>query len=66
MTDRISSVADLTTWADNTLDVDGEQAKRVARAVWDRADFPHPVSDTDLTDYLRGLDVDWLYDAAGD
>lgn len=61
---RISSVADLATWADNTLDVDGDQARRVARAIWDRDDFPHPVNGTDLTEYLRGLDSEWLYEAA--
>jgi hypothetical protein len=61
---HISSVADVRTWAANTLDVNGEQAGRVARAVWSRPDFPHPTHHADLTDYLGSLDDDWLYDQA--
>lgn len=58
---QVSSVRDLQTWADNLLDVTTEQAERVARAIWDRGDFPHPVNNTDLTDYLSGLPDEWLY-----
>jgi hypothetical protein len=60
----ISSVADLKTWAANVLDVNSEQAGRVARAIWSRPDFPHPAHHADLTDYLGGLNDDWLLDQA--
>ncbi len=62
---RISSVADLETWASNTLDVDTDGARRVARAIWDRDDFPHPVNGTDLSDYLAELPEDWLAEQVG-
>lgn len=60
----ISSKRDVKVWAENVLDVDGEQAQAVADAVWGRADFPHPVNHTDLTEYLAGLGEDGLAAAA--
>ena len=57
---NVSSKADIRTWANNTLDVDDAQAERIADAIWKRGDFPHPVNNTNLDDYLETLDDGWL------
>ena len=65
MTTLISSVRDLEVWAANMFpDLDGDQTGRIARAIWDREDFPHPVNNTRLDDYLDALDDKWLYEQA--
>ena len=60
----ISSVRDLRIWANNSLVVGDEEADRVANAIWERADFPHPVDNTDLAEWLAHLDTVWLYEVA--
>jgi len=56
----ISSRKDLKIWAENCLDVTTEEAEDIASAIWMRNDFPHPVNNTDLSQYLSQLDMDWL------
>jgi|SRR5215471_11927692 len=58
---NVSSKADLRTWANNSFDVDDEQAQRLADYIWEREDFPHPVNNTDITDYLADLPDEWVY-----
>jgi len=66
VTTLISSIRDIEGWAANCLNIDDEQAKRLADAIWQRADFPHPVNNSALDDYLEALDTDWLYEMAGE
>lgn len=64
MKHRISSLRDLEIWADGILGSDmapGDE-KRIAAAVRDRADFP--AWGTDMTEYLEGLDGDWLVEVS--
>jgi hypothetical protein len=60
ITHPISSFHDLAIWAENILGVDGNQAQHVARAIWDRDDFPSPGNGTELTEYVAALDAVWL------
>ena len=59
---NIQTKRDLAAWAASHLDISDNQADRVARAIWVRPDFPHPLTaHSDLSDYLADLDGDWLY-----
>ena len=62
MTTLISSVRDLETWAANMFpDLDSDQTGRIARAIWDREDFPHPVNNDRhraARDDARGVQVE--------
>jgi hypothetical protein len=60
ITHPISSFHDLAIWAENILGVDGNQAQHVARAIWDRDDFPSVDDGPELTEYVEGLDAVWL------
>lgn len=64
MTYYATTITDVIDWAARGLNLDNEQAERVGRAIWHRDDFPHPVNNTDIEDYLNELDADWLYEQA--
>ncbi len=60
---RISTVRDLETiYAQGAFS--DEQAKVIARAIWNRDDFPHPVNNTDIDAYLESLDEEWIWEQA--
>lgn len=61
---RVSSVRDLETWANNTMEISDSEAKVIASAIWGRDDFPHPVNNTNIADYLNSLDTHWLWEVA--
>ena len=37
------------------------QATRIARALWSRDDFPHPVNHTEIGDYLETIPDTWIW-----
>ena len=42
------------------------QAGRIAKAIWHRDDFPHPVNNTDISDYLETITDERIWEQAGD
>lgn len=61
----ISSVRDLETLFAQGPYSDAQSA-RIARAIWNRDDFPHPVNHTDISDYLETIPDQWIWEQAGD
>ena len=57
---QISNLSDVRRWVENYLDVDSDESAVIARAIWDRKDFPHPVNNSNLSEYFDGLDAEEL------
>lgn len=66
METRFTTRADVNAWvADRFPDLTVEQAKRAGGAMWMSDEFPHPVNNTSVDDYLATITEEWIYQQAG-
>ena len=64
----IQTLQDLEQWCVDNLACDETGSLAVARAMWEREDFPHPrghpADQSAIEDFLEHVDIGWVYDIA--